>query len=146
MKKCNSCDTEKSLDDFNKKATTRDGLQTRCRDCQKAWYKNYYNTCDKEKKRILAKNKIIRDEKIAYIVEVKARPCADCQVEYPSYVMDFDHLGDKEFNISNAINFHSLEKIKKEIAKCEVVCANCHRIRTHDRTFARRVAGIPSAL
>ena len=57
--------------------------------------------------------------------------CLDCNVSYPPYVLDFDHVRDKEFGISRAIqNGTSLDKIVKEIEKCEIVCANCHRIRT----------------
>lgn len=50
--------------------------------------------------------------------------------------MDFDHK-DKSLKLGNiahmAVRNWSLEKIKQEINKCEVVCANCHRIRTYRR-------------
>jgi hypothetical protein len=59
--------------------------------------------------------------------------CIDCG-ENNHIVLDFDHLKDKKYNISRMIHDgFSWAAIKKEIAKCEVVCANCHRIRTHDR-------------
>lgn len=59
--------------------------------------------------------------------------CADCGVNNP-IVLDFDHLKDKKYNISRMIHDgFSWAAIKKEISKCEVVCANCHRIRTHYR-------------
>jgi hypothetical protein len=49
-------------------------------------------------------------------------------------MLDFDHLKDKKYNISRMIHDgFSWAAIKKEIAKCEVVCANCHRVRTHNR-------------
>ena len=61
----------------------------------------------------------------------KAVPCADCGVEYPACVMDFDHKGsEKKFQISNRY-VGSLSKLLAEIGKCDVVCANCHRIRTN---------------
>ena len=47
--------------------------------------------------------------------------------------MDFDHIEDKSFNISSALNLQNFEDIKKEIEKCEVVCSNCHRSRTYNR-------------
>lgn len=60
--------------------------------------------------------------------------CKDCGEKYPSWVMDFDHLGDKEFTIAaHRLATSSLEKVKQEVAKCDVVCANCHRDRTHAR-------------
>lgn len=49
--------------------------------------------------------------------------------------MDFDHLRDKKFNLSKAHLTGSLKKITEEIAKCEVVCSNCHRVRTFERTL-----------
>jgi lysyl-tRNA synthetase class I len=48
--------------------------------------------------------------------------------------MDFDHVrGRKHKNVSELIDSLSKKKIDEEIAKCEVVCSNCHRIRTHNR-------------
>ena len=59
--------------------------------------------------------------------------CLDCG-ENNHIVLDFDHLKDKKYNISRMIHDgFSWAAIKKEISKCEVVCANCHRIRTHNR-------------
>ncbi len=67
-----------------------------------------------------------------YIREAKSKPCTDCGLEYPYYVMDFDHLGDKELSVARAAERGwGIERVAKEIAKCEVVCANCHRERTH---------------
>lgn len=63
---------------------------------------------------------------------IKAQPCKDCGVKYPTECMDFDHLENKEFGIGDH-SVKDIEKILAEIAKCEVVCANCHRIRTKKR-------------
>jgi len=64
----------------------------------------------------------------------KNAPCADCNVQYSAYVMDFDHRDpeDKLFNISkpHSQNKEAIAGILLEINKCDVVCANCHRIRT----------------
>ena len=68
--------------------------------------------------------------------EAKSVPCADCGVQYPPYVMDFDHVtgGPKRFNLANAPRAAvSTATMQTEIDKCEVVCANCHRERTHNR-------------
>jgi len=65
----------------------------------------------------------------------ESSPCTDCGRYYPSYVMQFDHVsGDKKFNISKASRgFTSTARLEAELAKCELVCANCHAIRGHDR-------------
>jgi hypothetical protein len=59
-------------------------------------------------------------------------PCTDCGQRYPHYVMDFDHVGEKTINPAQiASRGWGNERIEAELARCEVVCANCHRIRTH---------------
>ena len=65
--------------------------------------------------------------------KIKEKPCMDCNQSYPPYVMDFDHVrGEKKFSISQAVDLNvSLEAARNEIAKCDLVCANCHRERTH---------------
>jgi hypothetical protein len=66
--------------------------------------------------------------------EMKSKSgCVDCG-EKNHIVLDFDHLHDKKYNISRMIHDgFSWKAIQKEISKCEIVCANCHRIRTHNR-------------
>ena len=64
------------------------------------------------------------------IASYKDVPCADCGVKYPPYVMDFDHRGDKVQGVAGMWS-RSMEVLLAEIAKCDVVCANCHRERTH---------------
>lgn len=57
--------------------------------------------------------------------------CVDCGYKERAVALEFDHVnGEKEFNVCNA---KSIGQAKKEIEKCEVVCANCHAIRTFDR-------------
>ena len=70
-----------------------------------------------------------------YVLDYKkVSKCLDCGFMgdiYPE-VLDFDHVnGGKEFNISEFRKYTSgFNKVKTEISKCEIVCANCHRIRT----------------
>jgi len=69
-------------------------------------------------------------------------PCKDCGERYPPYVLDFDHReGEtKLFNIADlgAHCWMSVEDLETEIAKCDVVCANCHRERTHQRRCRKK--------
>lgn len=61
-------------------------------------------------------------------------PCVDCGHD-DIRVLEFDHVrGKKLANISRMVFQKSLEKVKQEIAKCEVRCANCHRIQTAIRS------------
>jgi hypothetical protein len=60
------------------------------------------------------------------------RGCIDCGIKDPR-VLDFDHvMGKKEFTLGNG-PFYSKERVLKEIKKCVVRCANCHRIKTYER-------------
>jgi hypothetical protein len=60
-------------------------------------------------------------------------PCRDCNTKYPYFVMDFDHIGGKNMEINRLINYGNAKKLKEELSICELVCSNCHRIRTHKR-------------
>lgn len=92
------------------------------------WY--YKN---KEKVR-LYKSKA-RSDRAEYIKEIKNVPCADCKMRFPAYVMDFDHITSNKSGIIAlmAVDLAGWDKLKEEISKCEIVCANCHRIRTYKR-------------
>lgn len=75
----------------------------------------------------------------ALIRQSKSVPCTDCGVSYPFYVMDLDHRPGavKHFTMSEASYWNKpLEKVAAEIAKCDAVCANCHRSRTYLRKQA----------
>lgn len=78
---------------------------------------------DERSRRRLAHNyKLIRS--------AKEQPCADCGVQYPYWVMQFDHVrGAKVANLSKC--WASTGKILEEIGKCDIVCANCHANRTY---------------
>lgn len=86
---------------------------------------------DINRKSFLKRKKEIRD----LIKEAKSKPCLDCGVLYPYYVMDLDHVrGVKKFNLSIAAQKkYAISTIESEIAKCESVCSNCHRERTFNR-------------
>lgn len=64
----------------------------------------------------------------------KIGPCVDCGNTYPPECMDWDHRPEEEklFSISSR-KYVAEKKILDEIAKCDLVCANCHRIRTKKR-------------
>ena len=75
-----------------------------------------------------------------YLRDLKTKtPCIDCGINYPYYVMDFDHVrGQKHANVMELVSTLSKKRIDLEIAKCEIVCSNCHRIRTHMRRMAKK--------
>lgn len=66
--------------------------------------------------------------------QAKDRPCHDCGGVFPHYVLQFDHRegAEKLFTIGNGFG-KTKTALRAEIAKCDVVCANCHCVRTHLR-------------
>ena len=129
MKTCYKCKKIKDDADFNKS-------QTACRPCGREISRAYYAK-NKEKMKKQIRITSDRNQKIlkAEVNEIKSKPCMDCGVSYPPYVMDFDHrVGvEKEGLVSKLVAQGSRQRVYKEIEKCDVVCANCHRIRTWER-------------
>jgi hypothetical protein len=62
--------------------------------------------------------------------EQKDRPCMDCGVKYPPCVMDFDHVRGLKVSCLGWMWDAARDKVISEIAKCDLVCSNCHRLRT----------------
>ena len=70
--------------------------------------------------------------------KLKSQPCADCGREFPWYVMDFDHTGEKTGEVSSFVFTYSTDRLLAEVKLCDVVCANCHRERTYRRLSQAR--------
>ena len=95
--------------------------------------RRYYQ---KNKEYYRNKKKENLNRKILLVNKIKNVPCMDCNNMFPPMCMDFDHRNseDKVESISNMVrSYIGLEKLLREIAKCDIVCANCHRIRTFQR-------------
>jgi hypothetical protein len=122
------------------------------------YYRTRYATLDKakimanrrayyerNKEKIIARTKawtIARMERLREIVMLeKDNPCMDCNKRYHFSVMDFDHReGEiKNSGISALMNNWKVGEtgLRKELAKCDLVCSNCHRVRTYNRLMAR---------
>lgn len=130
-KRCSKCGKNRALKFYNKKG---DGLTARCKKClSEDWTKAY---ADNPTRRQQVKDAVGRykAEIFRFLASLKhMKPCTDCGVSYPYYVMDFDHCrGKKVLNLASAQRVClSKKKILAEIAKCDLVCSNCHRERTH---------------
>lgn len=141
MKICGLCKIEKPLSDFSLKRAAKCGVQSNCKECRKAYQKQWYvQNKDLHIKRVRkASNATILKNKQNLIVFLKEKFCLDCGLN-DIEVLEFDHLRDKEHNIAKMIgDGYSWSTILKEIKKCEVVCANCHRKRTYRRSGSYRL-------
>lgn len=138
-KKCSKCGVLKELSEFYRRKKHRAGeYYERCKDCFKARGRTYYHqNHERQLSLALLRKKKYREERRVWLEKLKDRPCMDCGVKYPPYVMDFDHK-DGQVKIASISwlalhNTSNLEKIKLEIEKCDLVCSNCHRVRTYNR-------------
>ena len=111
-KKCTTCGVEKPISEYGKHR----GISKRCRTCAgKA-------------------SKATRDRKVAWMRAIKMESgCVDCGYKKHPTALQFDHINDdKEFSPARGACY-SKERVRAQMAKCEVVCANCHAIRTYRR-------------
>ena len=138
MKICSHCKKEKELIEFYQRRSGKKEGQyyNHCVSCLKERGVRYYAQ-NRERQLKLANERRRRYVKIKkeIVYKLKDEPCTDCGQRYPHYVMDFDHRKGtkKTANIAHLIsqNYFSKEKLLDEISKCDLVCANCHRIRTY---------------
>lgn len=79
-------------------------------------------------------------EKKIQLVSHFGDTCKDCQEKFPPYVFDFDCVSeDTSEHVSVGVllrQFSTWDRLAIEIGECEMVCANCHRERTHERKYA----------
>lgn len=130
---CGRCGQDKSVEDFSNSEKERQKKQFYCKSCNREYCKRHYH---KNKARYRENRIRLVKEIREMITAAKAVPCSDCKKKYPSCVMDFDHVkGNKAFNIGASCRSGSKKAVLTEMAKCEVVCSNCHRIRTRDRGY-----------
>lgn len=141
MIRCVKCKQEKEDSLFPWRNQSRGIRQQYCKSCKSEYNKTWYSKNKTKHKNDVSKNNEKRRLQSSEIIrKLKEVPCADCKVQYPYYVMDFDHLEDfQKLNEVSRMYLYSQKNILDEIAKCEVVCSNCHR----ERTFKRKVLVSP---
>lgn len=94
-----------------------------------------YHLGDGQKRKTYNRSLKSRGKRRNLVSELKTKePCKDCGVDYPAHIMQFDHVrGEKLGNISEMVRTASDADLLEEIAKCDIVCANCHAQRTWER-------------
>lgn len=132
MKTCSLCKEDKSFQDFAFRNKAKGTYQSACRSCVKVRDAEIWGTGNKKQTTEARRNEVLERNRAHVWSVLISTGCKDCGNTNP-HVLEFDHLRDKEANISAVMRDWSLEKLKQEIVKCEVVCANCHKIRTSSR-------------
>lgn len=164
FKVCSSCKNKLSIDRFSTRKGSKDGFRSQCKSCRQVhtlkWAKLNKNKVNSYLKKWRSKNKQrlsigikqwrlknpdlarIRDKtnnqrqrariKILINQYLSSHSCVDCG-NSDIMVLEFDHVkGIKKRNISG---LSSLKAVKFEISKCQIRCANCHKIRHYEENL-----------
>ena len=127
MRKCGKCGIDKDESEFHRK--TEKTFHSLCKECKKEYDKNWYKNNSKRreslnkgaKERTIRNNEFMRNYKLS-------KGCKICGYNKSYHALEFHHnKGDKKYILSR-MKTHSIKTIKKEIEKCIVICANCHRV------------------
>jgi hypothetical protein len=126
MKKCSCCNQEKEEFEFTNRKIAKDGLNSSCRECTKLRTKKHYK-CNKKYYRDKAQKRQIRIKEYIHSIKGKSK-CSNCE-EKDIVCLDFHHINrDKDIEIAKIPNMGwSIERVNKELNKCKILCANCHR-------------------
>lgn len=136
FKTCTTCNKRKSIEKGF--YTWNNKTRSDCKSCHKVTMRprsrrHYRNN----KKYYLDRNKRHRMEMRAFVREQKTgKCCMDCKERHPWWRLDFDHRDgkSKSFALAQVENNAWTKKAAMlEMQKCDLVCANCHRDRTHNR-------------
>lgn len=124
-KKCSKCNRILSLDNFRWKNKALNKKHSRCKECESKIEKENYL---QRKDAIITRAQQYKQENIELVNSYKQQGCCKCG-EKRSYVLDFHHINpsEKDNTIAHMIKSSSLENLEKEIKKCILLCANCHR-------------------
>lgn len=138
---CTRCLRSLPAEAFPRKGKDSRFLQSWCRECFSAYKaQRHKENHAREVARIHANQRRLKKANRELLLEYFAsHPCVDCGEADPD-VLEFDHLRDKRFDVSQMVHTGmSWRAIEAEIAKCDVRCANCHRRKTKQRRLASQV-------
>jgi hypothetical protein len=135
QKICLGCGLEKDVEEFNFKCKATGRRQVRCRICTRIQVRRHYDNnreyyATKRRRRMRELKEQQRVLMLAYLV---LHPCVDCGESDP-VCLEFDHIrGQKVDAVSRMLGKYEWGAVEREMAKCEVRCANCHRKKTATR-------------
>jgi hypothetical protein len=127
-KVCSKCKRELSVSNFRWKNKSKGIYHSQCKDCQKAQEKIHYQESKERRESVRETATFQKNRNILLVEQARQCGCIKCG-EKRSYVLDFHHRDPEEKAdvLSHMIKSASESSILKELAKCDVLCANCHR-------------------
>lgn len=129
VRRCRLCYEQKPITQFHRRGS---GYLHWCKACRKLYDASYYQ---QRRVEIIAGKRRREAELVSWMRALKGEPCADCGRLFHPAAMTFDHLPgtSKRADVATLVKRSSIRVAREEIAKCELVCANCHAIRTYER-------------
>lgn len=103
-------------------------------------YRRHKRWTDRNPSKMKEYQRAFSSRRLVYLNDIKSGPCVDCGHEFPPYIMQFDHVRGEPVRQNGrrlSMSCLSNKDLELELAKCDVVCANCHVA----RTYFRRVDG-----
>jgi len=134
VKICTKCNQEKPVDQFRWREKSKDKRQPHCKECMNAHEASRWLIDANLRSRRQQQNKARQKRNIEYMREyISARSCEECGDNDPR-VLEFHHI-DPSTKLKNvSAMWHrsdSIESIMKEVEKCQLLCASCHRKATY---------------
>jgi hypothetical protein len=133
MKTCTKCNVTQEDSNFSWRSKKKGQRNSWCKPCFNDYDKKKWDSSPERRKSNKDANRKRCDRNLQFAWNyLLNHPCVDCGEKDP-IVLEFDHRDptDKIHNISDMIRAsYGLDTIEKEIEKCDVRCANCHRRRT----------------
>jgi hypothetical protein len=145
---CIKCGRELPAESFSFHNRAKGTRKPTCKDCVSAYSREHYNANrDVYIERAKLSNRATRADRRTFIAELKSKPCTDCGRTFHPCIMEFDHVGEgrtikgsrspETIGTLGGVSC-SLDVLMAELAKTELVCANCHRLRTYLRRTGQR--------
>lgn len=138
MRVCTKCHIAKEDSEYFFKNKQTKKLHTQCKQCYKEHRQTYYNAHYSKYRELYLQRAIKQREKLRttfrknMLIFLKDKRCVECG-EDDIRTFEFDHLNpaDKSFDISQSVRLgYSWDNVVKEISKCRILCANCHKKHT----------------
>jgi hypothetical protein len=129
VKLCGKCGKRKPFEEFHR---WRSGHQPWCKACRQSYDARYFQV---NRQRIMARKRERWNELLRWYQDLKeSAPCVDCGGFFHHAAMTWDHLPghEKVTEVSN-LRRSSRQAVLDEVAKCDLVCANCHAVRSYER-------------
>jgi hypothetical protein len=129
-KNCNHCGLYKDEEEYNWRFKSLGVRHKTCRNCMHEFNKTYFEGDAKERhlQQVRERKQEARDAAREYAYQyLLTHPCVSCGENDPR-VLEFHHVGQKDMDVAKMVaGGYSIDHIKQELDRCQVLCANCHR-------------------